>query len=175
MTIYEITDEFMKLQAKLEEMSLDEFEQWKDGDDCEDVYQAYMNSAMAFEEKIDNTVGFIKDLQGEADAIEKEIANLRNRATMTKNKIMMLSDCLEYAFENMGLDKWSNARHRVYYRPSQRVEIGDEDDFIHNPNNAKYLKPQSPKIDRIALRNDLKQGKEVEGAALRNYSNFQIK
>ncbi len=173
MTIYEITNEFAELQERLEAMSLDENGEWRE--DIEDVYEEYMNSSITLEEKIDNTVNFIKDLQGEVNAIEAEILNLRNRVTSKRSKISILEECLEYAFDTLGMDKWENSRHRLYYRSGTRVDIPDELAFIENEENKAYLKPQPPKIDRIAIRDALKRGEEVEGASLKKTANFQIK
>lgn len=173
MTIYEITNEFAELQERLEAMSKDEDGEWRE--DISDVYEEYMNSSIALEEKIDNTVNFIKDLRGEVDAIESEIVNLRNRVTSKRSKISILEECLEYAFDTLGMDKWENSRHRLYYRSGTRVDIPDELSFMANEGNKEFLKPQPPKIDRIAIRDALKRGEEVEGATLKKTANFQIK
>lgn len=174
MTIYEITNEFAELQDRLEAMSKDEDGEWRE-DDISDVYQAYMDSSIALEEKIDNTVNYIKDLRGDVKAIDEEILNLRNRVTAKQNKIALLEDCLEYAFDTLGIDKWENSRHRLFYRSGTRVDIPDELSFMANEENKAYLKPQPPKIDRIAIRDALKRGEEVEGATLKKTANFQIK
>lgn len=174
MTIYEITNEFAELQRKLEDMSKDEFGEWRD-DELDDVFQEYMESSIALEEKIDNTVNFIKDLKGEVAAINAEIANLRSRVIAKNAKVTMLEECLEYAFRNLGMEKWENQRHKLSFRSAWAVKIKDEYSFICDENNKPYLKEQPPKIDRVAIRDALKRGEEVEGAALVKTSNFQIK
>lgn len=174
-SIYEISDAFMALQEQLDRMIRTEDGEFRE-DDVTDVYEAYMQSAMDMQEKIDNTVAYIKDLKAEAEAIADEIANLQHRKRTKLNKADWLEECVDYALEKMQTDRWENQRHKVTYRTSHSVFIPDEEAFRMNADNQKrFLKPQEPRIDREAIKRAITQGEAVFGAEIKDNKLIQIK
>ena len=134
-------------------------------------YGMFCELQMAKESKIENLALLIKNSRAEADAIKAEKDNLADREKSLRNKIERLRN---YLSEILQGEKFSSPKVAISYRKSTAVEIADEAEFISR-GPKEYLIPQPPKIDKKAISESLKAGKEIPGASLVERNNIQIK
>ena len=134
-------------------------------------YGMFCELQMAKESKIENLALLIKNSIAEADAIKAEKDNLADREKSLRNKIERLRN---YLSEILQGEKFSSPKVAISYRKSTAVEIADEAEFISR-GPKEHLIPQPPKIDRKAISESLKSGKEIPGASLVERDNIQIK
>lgn len=120
------------------------------------------------EQKIENVACWIKNLSAESAAIKDEIANLQERMKANDKKVESLKGYLAYALEG---EKFHSAKVAVSWRKSEQVNVVDEAIIP-----KKYLvKTVSVKPDKTAIKDMLKQGKNVKGCELLMKYNAQIK
>lgn len=120
--------------------------------------------------KIENLALYIKNLVAEASAIKAEKLVLAERQRRAEAKVERLRGYLSDALAG---EKFSTPRVTVSWRKSERLEI-NEDLFIGMAGNEKYFVPEV-KIDRAAVKADLKAGTFIVGAELAECQNIQIR
>ncbi len=134
-------------------------------------FDAFAGLQMEREAKVESMALWVKNLNAEADAIKAEKDNLADREKSLRNKIERLRN---YLSEILQGEKFSSPKVAISYRKSTAVEIADEAEFISR-GPKEYLIPQPPKIDKKAISESLKSGKEIPGASLVERDNIQIK
>lgn len=123
---------------------------------------------MAFEEKVENTACYIKNLKSDVEALRNEEKALAKRRQSAEKTIAYLEQLLA---DNMGGQKFSTAKCVVSFRPSESVEVVD---LAHIP--AEFLRVKtSYEPDKVAIKAKIKSGQEVSGCQLVSKLNTQIK
>lgn len=123
---------------------------------------------MAFEEKVENTACYIKNLKAEISAIEAEAKLLKERAAAKSKKAAQLEKLLA---DNLSGQKFETARCVVSFRKSTAVEITDESVL---PEHLITIKTTSAP-NKTAITKLLKDGQEVPGCTLVERNNINIK
>ena len=131
---------------------------------------------MEREAKLEGVALWIKDMKAEAAAVKEEADKLTARKKALDNKIDGLKAWLLYA---LGGEKLKTPRCNVYQTHSQKVVIDDEkaliDMFMASPFYEKFLRIKEPEIDKVALKDSMKQGYEYEFAHLEETESVVIK
>ena len=126
--------------------------------------------------KLEGVALWVKDLKAEAAAVKEEADKLNARKKTLDNKIEGLKNWLLMALDG---EKLSTPRCKVYQTHSQRVVIDDEkamiDMLMTSPFGVKFLRVKAPEIDKIALKDSMKQGYEYEYAHLEEAESLVIK
>lgn len=122
---------------------------------------------MVLTDKRENVALYIKNLSAEVKAIDEEAKNLTNRKRVLNNKVEGLK---KYLADNLEGHKFETAKVVVSFRKSEQLEINS---IEHIP--TEYLISQEPKIDKVALKNSIKQGIEINGVQIITKQNIQIK
>ena len=127
-------------------------------------------------QKLEGVALWVKDLKAEAEAVKAEADKLNARKKAIDNKVEGLKTWLMYA---LGGEKLKTARCNVYQTHSQKVVIDDEkaliDIFMASPFREKFLRIKEPEIDKVALKDSMKQGYEYEFAHLEETESVVIK
>lgn len=118
-------------------------------------------------QKIENVVCWIKNLQAEADAIKAEKDSLAAREAKCRKKV---EDRKQWVASALNGQKFSSARCDVSFRKSEKVTIQDESVIPNEFLNISY----SYKPDRQLIRQAIKAGQEVKGCSLVECLNAQI-
>lgn len=118
------------------------------------------------DEKIENIALWIKNLNADAEAYKREKDSFAQKERVAKNKIDSLKSYLTFALAG---EKFNSERVSISYRKSESVELAHEFD------DPRFLIPQEPKIDKMAIKKALKDGEEIKGAILLEKQNIQIK
>lgn len=122
------------------------------------------------DEKIENIALFIKELTAEAKAIKEEKMVLAKRQQNAENKAESLKRYLTSCLDG---EKFFTPKVAISYRKSQTVEFIDGFDVNQLP--EQYQRRVDPEADKTALKNALKEGKEIYGVYLAEHNNTIIK
>lgn len=157
MNLYEIKQEFEKVIKECVDMET--------GEIINPTRLDELN--MVLTDKRENVALYIKNLSAEAKAVDEEAKNLTNRKRVLNNKIEGLK---RYLADNLEGHKFETAKVVVSFRKSEQLEINSTE---HIP--TEYLISQEPKIDKVALKNSIKQGAVINGVQIITKQNIQIK
>ena len=131
---------------------------------------------MERDEKLEGVALWVKDLKAEAAAVKEEADKLNARKKALDSKIESIKAWLLQALDG---GKLKTARCNVYQTHSQKVVIDDEkalvDMFMLSPFGEKFLRFKEPEIDKVALKDSMKQGYEYEFAHLEETESVVIK
>ena len=126
---------------------------------------------MERDKKIENCILFVKNMTAEAKMLKEEIDAMTARMKSCKNKADRTT---EYVQNILAGDKFKTTRCEVSYIRSKVVEIADnvnvkdlDDRFLR----TKY----TIEADKVALKEALMAGEEIEGITIVEKQNMKIK
>lgn len=144
---------------------LDEGYSIEDLQDTLDSIETDMNT------KVDNTVGLIRSIEADTDAIDKEIKRLQALKKQKNNFIGRLKQHLQDALEVQQRDNYRTSTNYIYKRNNQpSVNITNEALI-----DKAYRIPQPDKYDKKTMKEDILAGADVEGAELVNSTSLVVK
>ena len=118
--------------------------------------------------KLENIALYYKNTMAEAKAVAEEAKNLAVRARVLERKAESLKSLLDYGLKG---EKFETSKVKVSYRKSTAVVVHDFDELPVE--FSKKVETWVP--DKEALKEALKEGKEVSGRHLEVRNNIQIK
>lgn len=128
------------------------------------------------QDKIESIALYIKNLQAEAEAIAVEEKALAARRKAKLNKSRWLTGYLGDYLQREERADFETPRCRLSFRRSEAVEVTDEDALrTWLAGHDDYLRYREPELDKTALKQALKAGQAIPGAALAERMNLQIK
>lgn len=123
------------------------------------------------EEKLESIALYVKELYHEADAIAQEELKLKKRRQAKEKKAERLEEYLKSSLLGFGEKKFETPRVALSFRTSKSVVITDESKL-----DKKYMKAKVVvTVDKTAIKDALDKGEVVEGAAIEEKQNLQIK
>ena len=122
---------------------------------------------MSREEKIENACLLIKNLKAEAAALQAEKLAFAARQKSVESKVESLQ---RYITEYLAGSPFKTTKVAVSFRRSEALQI-DADAVIPE----EYLKPKAPDIDRVGLKQAIKDGLTVDGVEIVTRQNLQLK
>ena len=125
----------------------------------------------AREQKMENIALYIKNLEADAKAIKEEENNLKERREKAEKKAERLRNLLAMSMNSAEESKFNTARCAVSFRFSKSVVITDLDLI----DEAYVKKTIDVKPDKVAIKQAIEAGEDVEGAYLEEKQNIQIK
>ena len=121
--------------------------------------------------KLEGVALYIKSLEAEADAMKAEEKALAERRAVREKKAERLRRYLSDSMQALGDTKLETARVSLSFRKSEAVVIEDQAALP-----VEFLKVKMTETpDKAAIKNAIKAGAEVTGAALVENKNLQIK
>lgn len=161
MTLYEINEALMRAYEDCVDTETGEIIE-------NDAYAAIDGLQMALEEKTENVLLWIKNLQSDAEALKKEKMAFAERQQKAEAKIESLKKYVGTVLEGQ---KFTTNRVSASWRKSESVEYtGDVMDLP-----SECIKVSDPTVDKVTLKKLLKGGTVIEGAQLVTKQNLQIK
>ena len=161
MTLYELTGQILELQELMED---DVYEPELINDTMESVMYDFQNKA-------DDYVKLIKNIEAQVFALDEEAKRLKARQDKMKNKVKMLKDKLVTAMIATGTRKLQGTVGTLSLRRS--TKIPSELTWENVP--QEYVKTEVKKsIDKVSLTSAIKEGK-VEGIELEETNSLLIK
>lgn len=133
---------------------------------------AFLNLKMERDRKIENMALWVKNMTAEAKAYKEEKEAFAARERATKNKLERVK---KYLSTILGNQKFSTSKVAISFRKSESVEV--DDTFLEwaKKNADDLLRYKEPEIDKKAIKEALKNGKEIKGAYLKENQSIQIK
>lgn len=123
------------------------------------------------EEKLESIALYVKELYHEADAIAQEELKLKKRRQAKEKKAERLEECLKSSLLGFGIKKFETPRVVLSFRTSKAVVVTDESKL-----DEKYMKAKVVvTVDKTAIKEAFDKGEVVEGAAIEEKQNLQIK
>lgn len=132
--------------------------------------QAISELEMDKDKKIRNIACWIRNLESDEKELAEQIKRFNERKTATKNKKESLKAYLAAFLDGK---KWENDEVKISWRRSESVEIDNGIDVRCLP--EEYLRYKDPEVNKTLLKTDLKAGKIINGCALVEKQNIQIK
>lgn len=125
--------------------------------------------------KLEGVTLWIKNLESDITAYKAEMASFAERRKVAENKLDGLK---RYLTQALGGQKFQTDKCAVSFRKSVAVEIADEAAFkayaVAN-GHADLLTIQEPTISLTKVKNAMKGGEKLPGAAWVERQNIQIK
>lgn len=131
-----------------------------------------------FEDKADGIACMIKEAKAASAAIKAEIDALDARRKAKDSLARRLSDYLLQQMQAVGRQKIETARNCVTVaKKAPSLKIDDENAFIvwAALDHDEYIKYKSPEIDKTAVRDAIKGGKDIPGARLEGGYRLAVK
>lgn len=125
----------------------------------------------ALEDKADGYASVVRSLKADNKAIDEEIKRLKQRKTSNENGIKRLKENLKETMEVTGKTKFKTAFNS--FSISKNAPSKDVLDEKLIPKD--YWVSQEPKINSKLLLDDLKSGKEVPGAELKQTRSLRVR
>lgn len=150
----------------------------------EEFNELYNSIQLDLHTKLDNTNCLQKMIDGEIDVIDKEIKRLTAEKKARERKREWLKNRVDYFVRSQFTDENGNLNteglnkykldlphSKIGYRKSDSVEVTDIDKLPE-----EYIKTKIEKNpDKVAIKNAIKDGKEITGAKIVTNYNIQIK
>lgn len=135
-------------------------------------YEAFEGLQIARADKCENIALYYKNLTAEAEAIKAEETKLAERRKALENKAARLYDQLKTALNG---EKLETARVACTYRKTKSVECSDG--FIEwaKENADDLLTYKDPTPNKTKIKDAIKSGRVVVGAAIVDGLSFSVK
>ena len=158
MNLYNIKSEYLAIAQEL-----------TDGELTPELEQALIITQENLQEKAINYGYVIKNFESEVDIIEEEIKRLNALKKARINAVDKLKNNISDAMQLFGILEVKAPTFKMNFRKSESVEIyeGLDQEFI--------TEKVSYQPDKIAIKNAIKEGRQINGAALVTNFNLQIK
>ena len=162
MNLYELQQEQLELNALLEENG---------GELTPEIEERLMIHDCDVQQKMESYCKAIKCYENDIAAFKSEIERLKARKESAEKAIERMKDAMTNAMETFGLKKLEAGTFKIGTRKSQSVEILDEDAISSEYKREKI----TYSVDKVAIKNAIESGVEVEGAKLNENTNITIK
>ena len=158
MNLYNIKSEYINIAMQL-----------TDGELTPELEQALEITEQNLHDKAINYGYVIKTLESEADIIDAEIKRLQELKKSRANAVDKLKTNITEAMELFGISAVKAPTFKLSFRKSESIEC---DEFIDS-NYCTVKTSIAP--DKVAIKQAIKDGKDVVGARLIIKNNLQIK
>ena len=169
MNIYEIDRNFADTMEEIMLVFDEETGEVTDVDKFEELKRRLNELQEERNTKISNVACWYKQLCAEAEAIKAEKMALAKRQQTAEKKAESLKKYLDYALQG---EKFEDARCKISYRASEQVQLDPDLDPFNLPIQFQKVSIEANKTE---LKKALKNGEKVDGVALVEKKNIQIK
>ena len=164
MNLYELNQNFNNLISVLENT--------EDENIKELIKKSMDQITLETNEKIENIIKYIKNLEAEAEALEKESKRLNDRKIRTLKKVDNLKNYLKDFTNTLDSKKYHTGIFNISIRKNAAAIIIENDFLVPD----EFCKTEIiRKVDKIALKERLKAGEVIEGVKLQQSESIIIK
>lgn len=151
--IYELTESIQLLWDLMDEGEIDD----------DTLIDAMMNSQEDLTIKLEGYCKFIRNLESDIEGLKKEESRLADRRRTMENTIKRAKKAMQHAMETAGLKKVKGQIFTISVQANPESVVLDEPYIENIP--PEYLKVKDPEIDKAKLKEDLKNGVNLNGIA----------
>lgn len=148
MTLYELTDQLVILAEMAEDPEVDP-------ETLADTMDAVEGE---FSVKAEGYARVLRHLDAQEQVVRAEASRLLKRADAIGSNAKRIRERLKESMERTGQRDIRTDLFHLYVRKNKASVIIDNPDAVSD----KYLRPQPPKIDKAAIKEDLDNGKELD-------------
>ncbi len=160
MNIYEIKREYEVLSQYLEDNDLDK----------ESFKEAFLNIEGSLSDKCENYVKLIKNLEGDIEAHKGEEKRLSEKRKAMENKVLRLKQTIYEVLKDMKLESLKAGTFNLRIQNNApSVDILDQEVI------PEEYKSYEVKLDKKGILEDLKLGKLVAGAEIKQSESLRIR
>lgn len=134
-----------------------------------ELSQALAINETELKEKAINYGYVIRSFEYENDIIDAEIKRLKVLKEQKEKAIQKLKDAVSDAMNLYGIEKVESPALKLSFRKSESVEISE------NLDKRFMIEKVTLQPDKVAIKEAIKKGEQVEGAVLVINQNLQIK
>jgi type I site-specific restriction-modification system R (restriction) subunit len=160
MKLFELTDQYQKVLSMID-----------DECDLEAIQDTLEGIEGMIADKAESIAKLIKSIEADEKAIKAEEDRLKARREALANRRLSIKEYLQNQLIAANIDKLKGTMFTVSIQnnpPSVQIAEGAK-----VPD--KYYVPQPPKLDKMALLDDLKAGAEYEGISLQQTKGVRIR
>lgn len=193
--LYEMTEDFARLFNDYDSIMSCEFEPDGKGGFIDDdgnpvipeerrkeMQEAWFDTLDGMEqalvEKAENVAVYIKNTEAEAKVLKVEEDKLKARRQAKESSAKRMREYLMDCMKQANINKIDKPKAVISIRNNpESVEISDSNEFIEWASifDEKYLRYKAPEIDKTAVKNALRSGKEIPFAVLTRSQSLTIK
>jgi len=162
MNLFQITNEMQSIMNELIENG---------GELTPELESMLMITESQLKEKAVNYAMVIRSMDYETNVIDEEIKRLQALKKTRQNAIERLKSALTNAMQQCDMDAIETPTNKISFRKSQSLEILDET-LVPKQYKTQVI---TTKIDKNAIKQDIKNGITVHGVELLTNKNLQIK
>ena len=164
MNLYELNQNFNNLIEVLENT---------EDENLKELIKNSMDQlALETNEKIENIIKYIKNLEATATALETEVKRLNDRKIRTLKKVENLKNYLKDFTNTLDSKKYNTGIFNISIRKNAAAIIIENEFLVP----SEYVKTEIiRKVDKIALKEKLKAGEVIEGVKLQQSESIIIK
>lgn len=151
--IYELTQDFLTIQEMMEDPELDP-------QTLADTMEAVEGE---LEIKAENYAKVMKNLEGDVEALENEIRRLTSRKKAIEENIKRMKTALQGMMEVTGKTKFKTDLFSFGIQKNAPSVVIDVEDIYDIPED--YLKYKAPEINKVAIKEAIQKGENLEGIA----------
>lgn len=141
------------------------------GEVTEELQAAIAINEADLQTKSTNYSFVIKQMEGDVEIIDKEMARLTKLKKARNNSIERLESAIKQAMEFYQIEEIKTPLIKINFRKSKQVIVNDAKLL-----DTKYIKiTTSESIDKVKIKEDIEAGLPVTGAVLQENKNIQIK
>ena len=160
MTLYELKEQYQVLNKFIEDEELDR-----------DAFKEALNQIEgSIEDKAENYIKLIKNLQSEASIFEAEAKRMKDKQEALERKAQRIKTTLDETLQELKIKKLKAGLFSIWYQGSNSVEVIDVEKIP-----CQYVMPVEPKIDKKAILQDIKAGQIVEGVEVKQTEGLRIR
>lgn len=134
-----------------------------------ELSQALAINETELKEKAINYGYVIRSFEYENDIIDAEIKRLKTLKEQKEKAIQKLKDAVSDAMNLYGIEKVESPALKLSFRKSESVEISE------NLDKRFMIEKVTLQPDKVAIKEAIKKGEQVDGAVLVINQNLQIK
>lgn len=134
-----------------------------------ELSQALAINETELKEKAINYGYVIRSFEYENDIIDAEIKRLKALKEQKEKAIQKLKDAVSDAMNLYGIEKVESPALKLSFRKSESIEISE------NLDKRFMIEKVTLQPDKVAIKEAIKKGEQVEGAVLVINQNLQIK
>lgn len=134
-----------------------------------ELSQALAINETELKEKAINYGYVIRSFEYENDIIDSEIKRLKALKEQKEKAIQKLKDAVSDAMNLYGIEKVESPALKLSFRKSESIEISE------NLDKRFMIEKVTFQPDKVAIKEAIKKGEQVEGAVLVINQNLQIK
>lgn len=160
MRLYDLTEQYQDLLDMLEQ-----------DPDNEQLIPMLNGLEGAIEEKVENIIKIMKSLEAQEKAFDETIKSMTEKRTAIKNNIERLKVYTEKSLLAAGLEKVKGTLHSAWLQKNKESVFVTDESLIPKD----YFKTPEPVLVKNLLFEDLKSGRRVPGAELKQSKSLRVR